>query len=343
MPERHEIPTLPAPFVVEDSAGELRVALPDGPSATFRHLWLPSLTRRSAEDALSAEPADSERNVFVSYRRSSPEARQALRDAGISFAGDDGRVFICVAGIYVDRDEPLRRKPASGWEPVSEEGESVRNPFAKTSSRVPRWLLLHHRELVSAGAIATAVELNPATVSRVVRTLEDAALVREAVPNAAGRRRDIQVERPRALLDTWLPHWQRRRIRQRNWDIGARDTEHALSLLAEAKLEGIGDWAVGGVAGAATVRRAVEPSSILVWATQDSVAALGDVLAPEPGRRDRGSIRIAIAPDPWTLRLADTSGAFPVADRVQLWLDCASEGERALEAASAVAEITGWS
>lgn len=38
-----------------------------------------------------------------------------------------------------------------------------------------------------------------------------------------------------------------------------------------------------------------------------------------------------------------TAGTGTEGQGVQLWLDCASEGERALEAASAVAEMTGWS
>jgi hypothetical protein len=33
----------------------------------------------------------------------------------------------------------------------------------------------------------------------------------------------------------------------------------------------------------------------------------------------------------------------PVSDPVQLWLDCSSEGERALEAADTVAAVAGWS
>jgi hypothetical protein len=136
-----------------------------------------------------------------------------MRDAGISYAGDDGRVFISARGLLVDRDSPLRSEPPERWELAAEEETSFRNPFAKRSSRVARWLLLHHDEPLSAGAIAKAVDLNPAAVSRLVRTLEDDAYVREFDPDAAGRRRDVRLDRPRALLDAWLPWWQRRRIR----------------------------------------------------------------------------------------------------------------------------------
>jgi hypothetical protein len=252
-------------------------------------------------------------------------------------------VFIRAPGILVDRDEPLRLRPTGRWELTAEEETSVRNPFAKRSSRVPRWFLLHHQARLSAGELAEAVDLNPAAVSRIVRTLEDAAFVREVDPGARGRRRDVRLERPLALLDAWLPLWQRRRVRQRIWDIGARDFDEALTLLAGAAREGSDGWAIGGLAGAASVRRAVEPSDVLVWIAEDEVAALADALRPEPGRAGRGLVHVAVAPDPWTLGLARRDDAIPVADPVQLWLDCASESERALEAADAVAEAAGWS
>jgi hypothetical protein len=343
MSERHDVPNLPTPLSAEASADELHVALPDGPSASFRYLRLATLTRQSLPEILDAAGAPTARPVFVSYRRSSADARDALRAAGVSFAGDDGRVFIRASGIYVDRDELARPTSADRWRLAAEEEESVRNPFAKRSSRVPRWLLLHHEEPWSASAIATATDLNPAAASRLLRTLEDAAFVREDDPAAGGRRRDLRLERPRPLLEAWLPWWQRRRTRQLVWDIGAGDADEALGLLAEVKSRGVEGWAIGGLAGAATLRRVVEPGEVLVWTAADEVNALADALQPEPGRGGRGLVRVAVAPDAWTLRLADREQTFPVADPVQLWLDCASEGERALEAADAIAEVAGWS
>jgi hypothetical protein len=55
-----------------------------------------------------------------------------------------------------------------------------------------------------------------------------------------------------------------------------------------------------------------------------------------------GALRIAVAPDPWVLQLARDVDGVPVADSVQLWLDCATAGERALEAAEALAGEMGW-
>jgi IclR-like helix-turn-helix domain-containing protein len=60
------------------------------------------------------------------------------------------------------------------------------NTAKGTASGPPPW---------SAGAIAKAVDLNPAAVSRLVHTLEDAAFLREIDPVEAGRRRDVRLER----------------------------------------------------------------------------------------------------------------------------------------------------
>jgi DNA-binding MarR family transcriptional regulator len=336
-----DLPEVPPPLLLEASDDELRVALPDAPPATFLLVSVPSLTGRTVGGVLD-RAAQSQRRIFVSYRQSSAEARAALRAADISFAGGDGRVFVRAPGIFVEHDERPRPRPAKRWELGADE-DSVRNPFAKRSSRVPRWMLLHHAEPFSVSEIAHAVDLTPSAVSRVVRALEDAAFVREAKPGAGGRRRKLRLERPRALLDAWLPLWQRRRVRRRRWDIGTRDIDEALSLLSEAVGDRADNWAIGGLAGAAMVRRAVEPADVLVWISPDEVESLEQFLQPEPARAARGVVQLAVAPDPWTLGLAGLKHGLPLADPVQLWLDCASEGERALEAAEAVAEVAGWS
>lgn len=217
----------------------------------------------------------------------------------------------------------------------------ARNPFARRSSRVPRWVLLHPKAPASPTQLSRAVDLNPAAVSRILQSLLDDAFldVDDAGP---GRRRTLRLARPQALLEAWLPLWQRRRVAQRTWDIGSRSADAAVELLLEAAGGG-GGWAVGGLAGAAFVERAVEPSDVLVWTTQGRANELAGALAAEPMAVGApGALRIAIAPDPWTLELSQQIDDVPVADPVQLWLDTASQGERALEAADALMARTGW-
>jgi DNA-binding MarR family transcriptional regulator len=342
MPIWHDIAP-PGPLIIQSSDDEIRVSLPEGPSAAFVPISVSSLTRRSVAGVLDRADQYSPRLIFISYARSSAEARDALRRAGISFAGDDGRVFVRAPGIFFDRDDRPQLSPSWDNEPAAGDA-SRRNPFSNRSSRVPRWLLLHHEEAFSVSELATAVDVHPSAVSRVISALEDAAFVRESRPSAVGgRRRSVRLERPQALLDTWLPVWQRRRIRERAWDIGARDADDALARLRDVAASQPAGWMIGGLAGAALVQRAVEPADVFVWASIEASAALSQALQPESARRARGVIRVALAPDPWTLGLTRSLDGLPVADHVQLWLDCASHGERAIEAADAIAATAGWS
>jgi len=342
MHKRHDIPGLPSSLVVERTDEALHLGLPEGPAATFAPIWLSTLTRQSAGEIVERAGHESSRRLFVSFRRSSPDARAALRQAEISFAGEDGYVYVRAPGILVERDE--REAPrSSGARILAVEPDSgARNPFAIRGSRVARWMLIHHQETFSPTSLAHAVALNPAAVSRLLTALEEAAFVRgDSAQPRRGRQRRVRLERPRALLEDWLPLWQRRRIQRWRWDIGARDVDEALSLLQA--VDGTDDWAVGGLVGAATVRRAVEPVAVSVWTSPEAVEQLAAALDPTDTDHARGSLQVAVAPDPWTLQLARPVDGLPVVDPVQLWLDCASEGERALEAAEAVAEQMGWS
>jgi DNA-binding transcriptional ArsR family regulator len=338
----HDI-ALPDPLITESSGDELRLSLPEGPSAAFLLITVSSLTRRSVAEVLDRAEQVSPRRVFIAYAHSSAEGRDALRRAGISFAGGDGRLFVRAPGIFLDRDDRARSSPNPDREPTA--GDATRrNPFSNRSSRVPRWLLLHHEEAFSLGELATAVDVHPSAVSRVIRTLEDAAFVHASDPSAVGgRRRRVRLDRPRTLLDTWLPLWQRRRVCERAWDIGARDADEALARLREVAATQPSGWAIGGLAGAALTQRVVEPADVFVWASIEASAALSHALQPESARRARGVVRVALTPDPWILGLTRSLDGLPVADRAQLWLDCASDGERALEAADAIAAIAGWS
>ena len=179
-------------------------------------------------------------------------------------------------------------------------------------------------------------------MSRILRSLHDAAFLDPEDVTPRGRR-TLRLARPRALLEAWLPLWQRRRVPHCSWDIGTRAVDATIEGLLEASGEG-DDWAVGGLAGAELVARAVEPADVLVWTTEERAGKLAQALAPEPAAPGApGSLRIAVAPDPWTLKLAQSIEGVPVADLVQLWLDTASQGERALEAADALAARAGWS
>jgi AraC-like DNA-binding protein len=337
----HGIPELPAPLDAR-AVGEhrVRIAFPGVGEAEFDVLAVGTLTARLADDLIRT--SDRTRPVLIAYRRSSREARTKLREAAMSYAGSDRRLYLRAPGIYVERED-LAVGEHHAARDLENEASGGRNPFATRGSRVPRWLLLHHRERFSVSQIARAVDMSAPAVSRLVRALEDRAVIGEEESDDARRRR-IMLTRPRALLDEWVQWWQRRRIRQRWWDIGARDADEALAAIADATAgEQRPGWAIGGLAGATHWQRAVEPADVLLWIDKTRLTTLTERLEPAPGRvrGGRGSLRVAVAPDAWVLSLAE-EGELPIADPVQVWLDCATEGERALEAADGVAEAVGW-
>ena len=184
MANRHDIPPLPAPLITEASDEELRVRLPEGPQATFSLLWIPVLTRRTLPEVLEAANQQSSWPLFISYRESSAEAREALHAAGISFAGGDGRAFVRAPGILIERHQ--RPNLVVHDELHAFVDASVRNPFAKRNSRIPRWLLLHHDKPFFVGELAREVDLSSTTASRVLRGLEDAAFVRDTDSDFTG-------------------------------------------------------------------------------------------------------------------------------------------------------------
>ncbi|MCW2995080.1 MAG: hypothetical protein JWQ18_2575 [Conexibacter sp.] len=316
------------------------IRLDDQHPTRFEVMPVGALTGDAVDEALGRATRGKRRSLLLVYNRSSPASRQRLREAGLSYLGADGRVLLQAPPLYVDRDRPMD-PPRVGWDAATS-APLARNPFAVRSSRVARRLLLHPERSCSISELATHVELSVAAVSRAVHALDEAALVETATTAGDARSREVRLRRPIELLNAWLPIWQRRRVRRATWDVGADDVEGAIKLMASAARERDVVWALGGLAGAAEVTRAVEPANVAVWIAPDDLDALAEILMPTSSRSGRGTLRMSAAPDPWTLGLATRSDGRPVADPVQLWLDCSSEGERALEAAEAVAKRMGW-
>ncbi len=67
-----------------------------------------------------------------------------------------------------------------------------------------------------------------------------------------------------------------------------------------------------------------------------------DELTPITSRAAPGRVTMQLTRDPFVLSLASDRNGIQVADPVQLYLDCRSAGERALEAAHAIRMDMGW-
>jgi len=214
------------------------------------------------------------------------------------------------------------------------------SPFARRASRVSRYLLLHPREAFPINELAHAVDLDKSVVSRTVSTLGDEGLVDVARDPADARLKLVSVTNPLRLLEEWRLALRRTRPRAQRFDIGTRTADATLRAISDAQDQQT-PWAISGVAGAAFVRRAVEPADVLLLTNQEGMRNWAERLLAEP-RADRGLLRMAAVPDEFIFRFARRQNGLVIADPVQLWLDTASAGERAAQASEAIARDMGW-
>jgi DNA-binding MarR family transcriptional regulator len=290
------------------------------------------LTRAGAEP-LAEEARQSRRPIMIAFERSSPEARAYLRERRASYAAGDGELFVYAPPVFVER--PPRRKVV----PV---GAAPAAPFANRASRVPRWLLLHPTDQPSFRALATRLELSEAMVSRTMRALADDGLVAIGSDPRDARLRLARLPEPARLLDAFERAAAGRRPRRVTWEFGARDASEAMKALQAAAHKLNVPYAVGGVAGASFVRPAVEPVDVVVWIRRDDAHLWAKRLAATPARPAPGRVTMQLTRDPFVLSLASDRNGIQVADPVQVYLDCRSAGERALEAADAIRVEMHW-
>ena len=290
------------------------------------------LTRAAAEE-LVKEARASRSRIMIAFDRSSPEARAYLRDRRASYVAADGEVFLYDPPLYVER--PPRRKVVSVGPPPAA-------PFANRASRVPRWLLLHATEQPSFRELASRLELSEAMVSRTMRALADDGLVAIGSDPADARRRLVQLPEPAGLLDAFERAVALRRPRRVTWEIGARDAPDAITMLQKTARKLDVPYTIGGVAGASLLSHLVEPVDVVVWIRRDDAELWANEITPVISRPAPGRVTMQLTRDPFVLSLARDRNGIRVADPVQLYLDCRSAGERALEAADAIRVEMRW-
>lgn len=313
-----------------------------GRSWAFRVRWVDELTDLLVTSEIIEEAATSaSKPLLVYFERASPDALRALREQRISFVGEEGSCFLFSPPLFVDRESPVI--PAPMPEPSPPMRADARNPFGRTGSRVLRWLLLHPNEEFSMHDLARQTRVSPALVSRVVRALDDEAWI-DLEPDPEDRRvRRTRMRRPRVALHAWGQSWDRRRIATQRWNIRSDSVESMVRRLRRVRRSDPElRWAIGGLAGASLLERVAEPTNTLLWVSRDHLDRLRAVLSPTPSAGGRPHLRVAIAPDDFIFDLSSSEGGVPVVDRVQLWLDCNGEGERALSAADAITREMGW-
>jgi hypothetical protein len=280
------------------------------------------------------------RDWLVIFERASPPARDLLRKAHISYATPDGEVFLMLPSLLVDL--PGRRSRTKRPSALVS-GDPGIAPFTRRAARVARWLLLHAEATPTITELARQTQLSRPFTSQVAKALSERALVELGPELTDGRVRRIRLEHPGALAVAWGDEWRRRRHRELTWDIGTGTIQDTVAAWRSASVHaGPRPWAVGGLAGAQFLVRAAEPADVLIWVNEDDLLTWQDLLLAQQVPRGRALLRVAVAPDPWALGLSWIDSGISIADPAQLYLDCYSEGERALEGAAAVRGKLGW-
>jgi len=179
-------------------------------------------------------------------------------------------------------------------------------------------------------------------MSVAVGTRSELAIVAIGSDPRDARLRLARLPEPARLLDAFERAVALRRPRRVTWEIGARDAPEAMKALQAAARKLNVPYAVGGVAGASFVRPAVEPVDVVVWIRRDDADLWAKRLAATPSTPAPGRVTMQLARDPFVLSLVSDRNGIQVADPVQLYLDCRSAGERALEAADALRVEMRW-
>lgn len=270
---------------------------------------------------------------LVVFERSSPDARAVLRERGLSYAGENGELWIHAPPIHVER--PARRRAAALM-------SAPAAPFAIRASRVPRWLLLHPGASPSLRELGITVELSESVVSRTARALADDGLIAIEADSADARIRRARLRDSGGMLDAFESAFAGRRLRRQTWDVGARDAPEAMRRLRGAAKRLRLPYAVGGLAGASFIRSVVEPVGVEAWIGRDTIDRWMDELTAIPSRPGPGRLTVQLAPDPFLLSIGTRREGFEIADPVQLYLDCRRSDERALEAADAIRAEMNW-
>lgn len=198
--------------------------------------------------------------------------------------------------------------------------------FAPKSSRISRWLLMHHDEWITQREIANATETDEGYTSKIVSKLASVGLI---VKNGSGA---LKPRDPELLLDAWQEAYNFSKHDRIQGHVAARAGDVALRLLAD-KLEkasvkyaatGLGAaWLMDHFAGfrLATLYLDNEPSQELL----DSLAFR---------QEERGAnVWLVIPKDEGVFQGAETVDGVRCVHPVQVYLDLKAHPERASEAA----------
>ena len=239
-----------------------------------------------------------------------PAGSRVCRECGVAFLDRCGNAWIDVPGLRVRLEGRRNRFPARG-RPAS--------AFAPKSSRVARVLLLHPARWRLQRDLAERTGLGPGFVSRIVRRLEEDALVER---NRAGAVRPAD---PDLLFDAWLGDHDLRRLPGVSGRLVSGTRDRIVEVVTRAldrRCEHA--WTGGAAADLLTGRTPRFPATLYVSAdpSPELVDAIGLVVAAEPA-----DLRLVVPRDEGVFEGATRVGGARSVSPVQALLDAVAARE----------------
>jgi hypothetical protein len=253
--------------------------------------------------------------------------RKVCAEAGVGWLDLSGNARITAPGIRVIVEGRPNRFRSAGRPP---------NLFAPKSSRIVRWLLIHHGEHIRQRSLARVTGLDEGFVSRLVaRLVKEEYLVRDE-PGA------VYPKDPALLLDAWREAYRFSQHTLHQGHVPARSGDALLRFVSDTLMEqGIEHAATGlGAAWVFTHHTAFRIASIYLL----------DEPSPELIERleyradPRGANLWFVVPrDAGVFQGATEEDGIRCVHPVQVYVDLKDHPERAVEAAARLrAEFLSW-
>lgn len=257
-----------------------------------------------------------------------PVGRRRCEAADVAWLDLSGNARIFAAGLRVLIDGKPNRFKRRG-RPSS--------AFAPKSSRIARWLLMHHGESLTQREIARATEMDEGFTSRIVAKLEEDGLV---VRDGSGA---IRAKDPDLLLDSWGEAYDFTKHTVLRGHVAARSGGALLRQLVGRLHEDDIRHAATGLPAAWQMTQFAGFRIVTVYLREHPSAALLDGLGFRQEARG-ANVWLVVPNDAGVFHGAASRGQVQCVHPVQTYLDLKQHPERASEAADRLrAELLKWS
>jgi hypothetical protein len=243
--------------------------------------------------------------------------RKVCAETGVGWLDLSGNARIIAPGIRVIVEGRPNRYRSAGRPP---------NLFAPKSSRIVRWLLIHHGEHLSQRSLARATGLDEGFVSRLVaRLLKEEYLARDGQGS-------VYAKDPWLMLEAWREAYRFSQHTLHQGHIAARSGDALLRFVSDTLVEQRIEHAATGLGAAWVFLRHTAFRVASIYLLDDPSPALRERLGYREDPRG-ANLWFVIPRDAGVLQGAVEKDGIRCVHPVQVYVDLKDHPERAAEAA----------